>query len=112
MGDRLVLEVSRQVPVLAKYKLMRGRPMAAVYEGAGSRYTPHFDCVGGDNGRVLTCLLYLNPFWSEGDGAKLRIWPEARTLSPEVESWDFSPMHGRLVAFLCNSRNLHEVLPV
>eukprot|EP00930_Biecheleria_cincta_P020728 TRINITY_DN15518_c0_g1_i2.p1 TRINITY_DN15518_c0_g1~~TRINITY_DN15518_c0_g1_i2.p1 ORF type:complete len:503 (-),score=89.80 TRINITY_DN15518_c0_g1_i2:131-1639(-) len=110
--DRLVLEVSRQVPVLAKYKLMRGRPMAAVYEGAGSRYTPHFDCVGNDNGRVLTCLLYLNPFWSEGDGAKLRIWPEARSLSPEGPNWDFSPMHGRLVAFLCNSRNLHEVLPV
>ena len=28
-----------------------------VYAGAGARYTPHYDCVGGDNGRKITCVL-------------------------------------------------------
>lgn len=110
--DRLVLRLCQAVPKLRRYKLVRGRPMAAVYAGAGSKYTPHFDCTKGDNGRVLTCLLYLNPFWREGDGAELRLWPDATYINPRGSSHDVAPLHGRLAAFLCDSRNLHEVLPV
>ena len=40
---------------------MRGRPMAAVYADEGAHYTPHFDCVGGDNGRKITCVLPGSP---------------------------------------------------
>jgi len=110
--DRLVLHLAQEVPALKRMKLMRGRPMATVYAGKGSRYAPHFDAVGNDNGRVLTCILYLNPFWHEGDGAQIRFWPRSRGLVREGHSIDVSPLHGRLLAFLCNSRNLHEVVPV
>eukprot|EP00928_Gymnodinium_smaydae_P013895 TRINITY_DN15040_c0_g1_i3.p1 TRINITY_DN15040_c0_g1~~TRINITY_DN15040_c0_g1_i3.p1 ORF type:complete len:556 (-),score=147.40 TRINITY_DN15040_c0_g1_i3:59-1726(-) len=110
--DNLVLRFCKEVPALRGKKLIRGRPMAAVYSGEGSRYTPHFDCVGGDNGRLITCILYLNPFWREGDGAELNLWPEATTLAPRGCRRVVQPLHGRLAAFLCDSRNLHEVTPV
>eukprot|EP00971_Amphidinium_carterae_P241203 4789161-Amphidinium_carterae.1 len=110
--DQLVLKLAADVPELKQYQLMRGRPMVAIYHGEGSKYTPHFDAVGGDNGRVLTCILYLNPFWRKGDGGCLRLWPEAKGLVTTGESHDIDPLHGRLAAFLCNSRNLHEVLPM
>mmetsp|Transcript_24377 Transcript_24377/g.78745 ORF Transcript_24377/g.78745 Transcript_24377/m.78745 type:complete len:381 (-) Transcript_24377:95-1237(-) len=110
--DRVIVEVARRVPGLRTYKLMRGRPMAAIYAGTGSRYTPHFDCVGGDNGRVITCIIYLNPFWKQGDGATLKLWPEARSLHPSGPCREVEPYHGRLAAFLCDSRNLHEVSPI
>merc|ERR1712232_706124 len=110
--DLLVLKFTEQVPGLRKVNLMRGAPMAAVYQGAGARYTPHFGAIGGDNGRVLTCLVYLNPFWRKGDGAELQLWPEAKYIKPEGECHVVEPLHGRLVAFLCDGRNLHAVSPV
>lgn len=110
--DVLVLQLCKEVPGLGKFNLIRGRPMAAVYSGAGSRYTPHFDAVRGDNGRVLTCILYLNPFWRKGDGAELCLWPEARTLKRVGPRTVVEPLHGRLVCFLCDDRNLHEVSPI
>ncbi|CAE7550152.1 Egln3, partial [Symbiodinium sp. KB8] len=55
--DRLVLGMAKEVPELKGLWLMRGRPMAAVYAGTGSRYAPHFDCVAGDNGRKITCIM-------------------------------------------------------
>ncbi|CAE8607172.1 unnamed protein product [Polarella glacialis] len=110
--DKLVLQLTKEVPSLRGKWLMRGRAMAAVYAGPGSRYTPHFDAVGGDNGRMVTCILYLNPFWRKGDGAELQIWPEAKTLMPEGACLEVEPLHGRLAVFLCDSQNLHEVKPV
>lgn len=110
--DLLVVELCRTVPDLKDLSLVRGKPMVAVYNGAGSRYGPHFDANRGSNGRVLTCVLYLNPFWREGDGAELLLWPHARTLEPDGPTRKVQPLHGRLAVFLCNSRNLHEVSPV
>lgn len=110
--DRLVLQVVQGAPELQQLKLMRGRAMTACYVGKGARYVPHFDAVCNDNGRILTCILYLNPFWQNSDGAQLRLWPHTRTIGREGLSYDISPLHGRLVVFLCNSRNLHEVRPV
>lgn len=112
--DTAVLQLVREVPHLKRLKLLRGRPMAAVYSDPGARYVPHYDCVRSDNGRVLTVILYLNPFWREADGAQLSLWPEVRPLSLERRgrSRQIDPIHGRLVAWLCDSRNLHEVLPL
>lgn len=120
--DRLLLELTDgSIPGLQGKKLMRGRPMVTVYAGEGSRYTPHFDCVQGDNGRVCTCILYLNPFWKGtagaagggGAGGALHIYPTARRrLEPTGECCRVEPLHARLVVFLCDSRNLHEVVPM
>ncbi|CAD7940935.1 unnamed protein product [Amoebophrya sp. A25] len=111
--DKLMLELTGSCAALEGKKLMRGRPMVTVYHGKGSRYTPHFDCVGGDNGRVATCILYLNPFWQVEHGGCLRLWPEARRkLQPEGPCFEIEPLHSRLLVFLCDSRNLHEVMPM
>ena len=110
--DQLILHLIEEVEPLRKIKLMRGRPMAAIYAGEGAKYTAHCDCMGGDNARVLTCIAYLNPFWQYGDGAELRIWPDARGVTRKGRYHDIAPLHGRLAVFLCDSRNLHEVLPV
>lgn len=110
--DQLVLSIAKEVDELKDLWLMRGRPMAAVYAGAGARYTPHYDCVAGDNGRKVTCVLYLNPFWKPGDGAELQLFPEAKGISPEGQCHEVEPLHGRLACFLCDSRNLHAVKPV
>jgi len=110
--DKLVLELSGRVGVLGQQPLVRGNPMATVYSGEGARYVPHFDCSGGDNGRVVTCILYLNPFWRKEDGAELLLWPEATSLTPTGACHTISPLHGRLVTFVCDSRNLHAVSPV
>lgn len=110
--DQLVLSIAKEVDELKDLWLMRGRPMAAVYAGAGARYTPHYDCVAVDNGRKITCVLYLNPFWKPGDGAELQLFPEAKGISPEGPCHEVEPLQGRLACFLCDSRNLHAVKPV
>jgi len=83
--------------------------MVAVYPGNGAHYGRHFDAMNnkkGDNGRILTVLLYCNPFWKKEHGGELRIHDDA-----ESTHADIAPLHGRLVAFLCRDRCPHEVLP-
>ena len=50
------------------------------HQGSGSRYTWHADnpvhqqgSTKKGNGRVLTCIYYLNQDWSEEDGGALRL---------------------------------------
>jgi len=86
-------------------------PMFALYPGDGTRYVKHFDCLEGEvsefsKQRICTIILYLNPFWCEEHGGKLRLYPEEGRSFVDVE-----PFHGRLLAFLCEGRNAHEVLP-
>merc|ERR1712137_1101135 len=88
--------------------------MLAIYPGDGARYARHFDSMAegkGSNGRVLTCMLYLNPFWSEFDGGQLRLLHGLHDEGPENILADVAPVHGRLAVFLCESRCPHEVLP-
>ena len=54
--------------------------------------------------RALTCILYLNPDWSEGDGGELQLIPFLRA------PVRVNPRHGRLVVFL-SDRVLHKVAP-
>ena len=102
-------------PNLAKLRetnLLQGHPMMAVYPGNGSAYGRHLDSTAGGrgaNGRVLTLVLYLNPFWHEAHGGCLRI---LKQLADDGKSGtDVEPLHGRLIAFFCQDQNPHEVLP-
>lgn len=84
----------------------RTRAMVACYPGNGTYYLRHIDnpC---QNGRVLTCIYYLNINWDAcRDGGLLRIYPKG---SPEVANVE--PIFDRLLFFWSDSRNPHEVKP-
>ena len=79
----------------------------AVYP-PGARYTRHrdrFDAAkDAADGRVVSCVLYLNDRWQDADGGQLRLYVDLqRTI-------DVRPDGGTLVCFL-SDRFLHEVLP-
>ena len=57
----------------------RSWPMHSVYRGCGSRFTWHLDNPNHDNGRVLTCVYYLNPHWTKQDGGLLRLMRQPRS---------------------------------
>jgi len=44
-------------------------------EGDRACFPYHYDNPGRPNKRKLTCLLYLNPGWQEGDGGELQLVP-------------------------------------
>jgi SM-20-related protein len=70
---------------------------------AGAFYHRHLDRLAGDDRRVLSCILYLNPGWAAADGGELRLY-----LEDGVQH--VLPQGGSLVAFL-SERFEHEVLP-
>ncbi|CAM9593023.1 unnamed protein product [Ascophyllum nodosum] len=72
--------------------------------GSGGCFPLHFDNPGPPNRRALTCLLYLNPHWKEGDGGEVCLTP---FLEKEIT---IAPMLDRLVIFR-SDRILHRVLP-
>lgn len=81
--------------------------MVACYPGNGSYYRRHVDNPSGD-GRVITCILYLNKDWNaKEDGGILRIF------SAQDESCyvDVSPEYNRMLFFWSDRRNPHEVQP-
>lgn len=77
----------------------------AIY-GPGDYYQRHMDAFNGNNGRLLSVVLYLNEGWQSDWGGRLRIWPglDATAIATEVE-----PRAGTLVAFL-SEKIPHEVL--
>lgn len=77
----------------------------AIY-GPGDYYQRHLDAFNGNNGRLLSVVLYLNEGWQSDWGGRLRIWPEpdAQSIATEVE-----PRAGTLVTFL-SEKIPHEVL--
>lgn len=77
----------------------------AIY-GQGAFYRRHLDAFSGNNSRVLSTVVYLNPLWSPGDGGALRLWPEPDATRPVL---DVAPCSGTLVCFL-SERIPHEVL--
>ena len=74
----------------------------AIYP-AGAGYARHRDRFGDDDARVLSCVVYLNDAWRDGDGGELRLHIAERPR-------DVMPRGGTLVAFLAD-RVEHEVLP-
>lgn len=78
----------------------------AVYP-AGAFYRKHYDAFRGNNTRVVSTILYLNPDWSPGDGGELLLYtPSTDAILAKVE-----PCFGRMVIFLSEDFP-HEVLPV
>ncbi|MZR64019.1 2OG-Fe(II) oxygenase [Alcanivorax sp. DP30] len=77
----------------------------AIY-GPGDYYQRHMDAFNGNNGRLLSVVLYLNEGWQSDWGGRLRVWPgpDATSIATEVE-----PRAGTLVAFL-SEKIPHEVL--
>mmetsp|Transcript_72922 Transcript_72922/g.173711 ORF Transcript_72922/g.173711 Transcript_72922/m.173711 type:complete len:644 (-) Transcript_72922:11-1942(-) len=109
--NQLMVKLLREVPLLSGVDMVQGQPMAAVYPGGGSRYGKHVDSTmegRGNNGRVMTLLVYLNPYWKPADGGCLRLY---KTMEDTEGVIDIEPLHGRLVAFFCQNRCPHEVLP-
>lgn len=77
----------------------------SVYD-PGAFYRRHLDAFKGNEGRVLSAVLYLNDRWQSDQGGRLRLWarPDAGAVATEVE-----PAGGTLVCFL-SDRIPHEVL--
>ena len=73
-------------------------------EGFGGCFPCHYDNPGGTSRRLLTCILYLNPGWAEGDGGELVLTP---FLSRRVR---VRPKHDRLAVFY-SDRVCHSVEP-
>jgi SM-20-related protein len=74
----------------------------------GAFYKPHLDRHAGTSGRIVTAILYLNPYWQPGDGGELKIWTtcgEQTGASVLIE-----PRLGTMVCFLAGDF-WHEVLP-
>ncbi|CAB1120253.1 unnamed protein product [Ectocarpus sp. CCAP 1310/34] len=72
--------------------------------GSGGCFPLHYDNPGPPNKRALTCLLYLNPSWKEGDGGEV-------CLTPFLQKEEaIAPLLDRLVIFR-SDRVLHRVLP-
>lgn len=74
----------------------------AVYP-EGSYYKKHLDRFQRDSGRTISCVLYLNRDWKDGDGGQLRIYNNETYM-------DLNPVFGRFVCFKSDEIE-HEVLP-
>lgn len=73
-------------------------------DGGGGCFPYHYDNPGPPNRRAITCLVYLNPSWAEGDGGELELQP---LFAPPVR---IPPTMGRIVLFRSDIV-LHRVLP-
>lgn len=72
----------------------------------GAFYKRHLDAFKGESNRVLTTVMYLNPFWQTQDGGQLQIYDlQDDSLVVSVE-----PEMGTFVVFL-SEQFPHEVLP-
>ncbi|MFN3714368.1 MAG: 2OG-Fe(II) oxygenase [Alcanivoracaceae bacterium] len=72
----------------------------------GGFYRRHLDAFRGDNPRLVSVVLYLNPRWRQEHGGCLRLWAEPDAVTPLM---DVAPRAGTLVCFL-SERIPHEVL--
>ena len=95
---------------------------------AGDYFTSHLDSAAGETleslgilgwirsryvrKRYITCIVYLNSEWQEGDGGCIRLHDSEATMGTfESDSYkDFAPLAGRLVVFSSHTQ-WHAVLP-
>lgn len=72
----------------------------------GAFYKRHLDAFKGESNRVLTTVMYLNPFWQTQDGGQLQIY----NLQDDSLVVSVEPEMGTFVVFL-SEQFPHEVLP-
>ena len=73
----------------------------------GAGYQKHLDQLRDHRHRVVSCILYLNRYWSPGRGGELRLF---NPLAHEAPVQDVQPLWGRMVVFFSDSVP-HQVLP-
>ena len=78
----------------------------------GDFYKKHKDAFKGEDNRVLSVVVYLNPNWSADDGGELVIYPAQSSSSVIVDNSKITvtPNFGTIVVFL-SEEFPHEVLP-
>nr|CAB3241438.1 egl nine homolog 1 [Phallusia mammillata] len=87
--------------------LSRTKPMVSCYPANGTHYKRHVDNPAKD-GRILTCLYYLNKDWiTSRDGGALCIYPTCLNQKKVV----CEPKFNRVILFFSDNRNPHEVMP-
>ncbi|MDT8398056.1 MAG: 2OG-Fe(II) oxygenase [Pseudomonadales bacterium] len=81
------------------------------YYPQGAFYKKHLDAFRGDNCRVISSVLYLNPNWAPQDGGELLLYAPTRdgTLEKIELLEKVEPGYGRMVLFLSEDFP-HEVL--
>jgi len=95
---------STSCSILSSYNIRsRTKAMVACYPGNGTQYVKHIDNPNRD-GRVLTCIYYLNKGWSEQQGGILRLYPQGKDHVANI-----APYFDRLIFFWSDRRNPHEV---
>eukprot|EP00976_Prorocentrum_cordatum_P066062 1178163-Prorocentrum_minimum.AAC.2 len=72
------------------------------------RYVRHYDAVGANTDRVLTCIVYLNPSWEPNHGGHLRLHVPNKTggatsTSRDTEGGDSGPYVAEGVSGINNS---------
>eukprot|EP00293_Proteomonas_sulcata_P015422 CAMPEP_0184312542 /NCGR_PEP_ID=MMETSP1049-20130417/50660_1 /TAXON_ID=77928 /ORGANISM="Proteomonas sulcata, Strain CCMP704" /LENGTH=215 /DNA_ID=CAMNT_0026628777 /DNA_START=859 /DNA_END=1503 /DNA_ORIENTATION=+ len=104
-SDALVNALQKKLPELKLLSGTKARTLKVqMNKGNGGCFPLHYDNPGRPNMRKLTCLLYLNSDWKEGDGGELQIVP---FLSDPVK---IHPLMDRMVIFRSDLL-LHKVFP-
>ena len=102
-GPSFVTEARKKFPFLS----LADEPSAIKLQynkGSGGCFPYHYDNPGPPSRRQLTCIVYLNPEWKDGDGGELELLP---FLSTSVK---IKPLMDRAVLFRSDML-LHRVLP-
>lgn len=77
-------------------------------------YKRHLDCFAPHDPskpqRKISCIVYLNQYWQDEDGGKLRLYLNAFDSLNQEKYLDIAPIAGRAVVFLSDTF-YHEVLP-
>ncbi len=72
----------------------------------GGHYAKHLDQFRGRNNRLISCVLYLNSNWNEGDGGELQLYDALG----KNETLRIAPIMNRMVFFRSDTV-WHAVLP-
>jgi len=103
--EGLVKRLNALLPELHLVPGPKGKSLKVQHNaGGGGCFPCHYDNPGKPNHRAITCVVYLNPGWSEGDGGEIVLSP---FLQPEVV---VPPLMGRAVLFRSDLM-LHRVRP-
>merc|ERR1719401_558162 len=103
--DSLVSVLEAELPELGLQRGPSAKSLKLQHNcGEGGCFPWHYDNAGKPSRRAVTCVVYLNPDWRQGDGGEIVLCP---FLEQEVS---VPPLMGRAVLFR-SDLVLHRVLP-